>query len=305
METVLAIAICVAAVCAAAALALSVKTIAVRRTLADMADTLEEAEDSNVVVRVRTRDKAVRAAAEALNDELTKLRKARSEYSQGSRDLDTAIVNMAHDLRTPLTAALGWLELCDKTDDPVKLHGYAQAARDAATRLKELTEELFGYALAHEKEKPEFDRADLTEALRRAVLASYAAFGLKGVEPKIDLPDAPVWAISDCRMLERIFDNIISNALKYGKDGFFVSLDEKGVVKIGNNCEGLDSVDVARMFDRFFTVKNARSSSGLGLSIAKTLTARLGGKIYADLDKDVLTVTVDFSQTLCEIAREK
>ena len=181
METVLAIAICVAAVCAAAALALSVKTIAVRRTLADMADTLEEAEDSNVVVRVRTRDKAVRAAAEALNDELTKLRKARSEYSRGSRDLDTAIVNMAHDLRTPLTAALGWLELCDKTDDPVKLHGYAQAARDAATRLKELTEELFGYALAHEKEKPEFDKADLTEALRRAVLASYAAFGLKGV----------------------------------------------------------------------------------------------------------------------------
>lgn len=98
------------------------------------------------------------------------------------------------------------------------------------------------------------------------------------------------------RALRRIFDNVISNAVKYSDGDFAVALDENGTATFTNGAEGLSCVQAERLFDRFFTVETARSSTGLGLSIAKQLTEKLGGSIRAEYGGGKLQIKLSLPQ---------
>ena len=98
--------------------------------------------------------------------------------------------------------------------------------------------------------------------------------------------------------LARVFGNILSNALKYSAGDLAVTLSENGEVCFSNAAPGLNEVQVGKLFDRFFTVEAARSSSGLGLSIAKTLVEQMGGSISAQYGGGRLTVSIEFRQAV-------
>ena len=116
----------------------------------------------------------------------------------------------------------------------------------------------------------------------------------KGIRPQIDLPEIPVWRELDTSALGRIFSNIISNALKYSDGDLSVCMNEDGRIVFSNGAEALNPLIVGKLFDRFYTVEVSRSSTGLGLSIAKLLTERMGGLIKADYSDKRLFITVQF-----------
>ena len=122
--------------------------------------------------------------------------------------------------------------------------------------------------------------------------AFYGVMQEKGIVPQISLPEEPVWRMLDKAALNRIFSNIVSNAVKYSDGDLTVMLTADGTITFSNQAKALTSVEVGRLFDRFYTVESGRSSTGLGLSIAKVLTEKCGGQITADYDKGRLSIRV-------------
>jgi hypothetical protein len=106
------------------------------------------------------------------------------------------------------------------------------------------------------------------------------------------LPEQPVYRELDAAALNRIFSNIIGNAIKYSDGDFSVTMKEDGSVTFTNTAKELDTVTVGRLFDRFYTVEASRNSTGLGLSIAKLMTERMGGTIEATYKSERLNIIV-------------
>jgi len=117
---------------------------------------------------------------------------------------------------------------------------------------------------------------------------------LKNITPKISLSDSPVVRSLDKSALARIFENIVSNAVKYSDGDFEATMTETGEIRFSNTALKLSSVEVGKLFDRFYTIDSARKSTGLGLSIAKLLTERMGGSISAYYKENILSITLHF-----------
>lgn len=160
--------------------------------------------------------------------------------------------------------------------------------------LKKLTEELFGYSMVVSSHEFCQEEVNLVNVLEESLLSFYGMMQEKGIQPEITLPEKAVWRSLDVSALNRIFSNIIGNALKYSDGDFCVRMGEEGQVTFSNRAKDLNSLIVGRLFDRFYTVEVSRSSTGLGLSIAKLLTERMGGRILANYNEGRLIITLNF-----------
>ena len=130
--------------------------------------------------------------------------------------------------------------------------------------------------------------------LEKSVAGFYGPLKVRGIEPVIHLPERSVIRQLNRAALSRVFGNILSNALKYSAGDLEIILLGRGEVRFANTAPGLNNVQVGRLFDRFFTVEAARSSTGLGLAIAKTLVERMDGAIGAELRAETLTIRISF-----------
>ncbi|MDE7242934.1 MAG: HAMP domain-containing histidine kinase [Oscillospiraceae bacterium] len=284
-------------VLAAVVLAQNVKIWMMKKGISEICEQLGERlkGDTNNLLFVSTRDRHVRRLAAELNVQLRLLRGQRRRYLNGDRELKDAVTNISHDLRTPLTAIYGYLQLLEREDLPDNTVRYLGLIRERTEALKLLTEELFRYSvvLAAEEER-HFETVSLNGTLEEAIAAFYAALTERGIAPLIEMPDAPVTRRLDRAALSRIFSNILSNALKYSDGDLHITLRETGEILFANTAAYLDPVQVGRLFDRFFSVENGTESTGLGLSIARVLAEQMGGTISAGYDYPMLCVTVHF-----------
>lgn len=251
--------------------------------------------DTNTLLFISSRDAAMRQLASTMNEQLQLLRSQRQRYQQGDREVKEAITNLSHDLRTPLTAISGYLELMSRQELPPDAARYLARIGERTQVMQKLTEELFHYSLAVSDPPLRLEPVDLQRALEETLLSLYGAFSQKNIVPALDLarPDNPFRL--DAGALNRLLDNILGNALKYSTGDLTVTLSKEGVMIFSNHTTGMAVVEVQKLFDRFYTVETAQNSTGLGLSIARRLTAQMGGKIYADYQDNRLIVTVDFS----------
>ncbi len=287
-----------AAVLAAVVLALGVKVWLLRRGAKalrlDLSQKLRE--DTNILLSLPCRDKELRRLASSLNEELRLLRKERLRYQQGDRELKEAVVNVSHDLRTPLTALSGYVELLKGEHLSPAGQRYLAQIEDRAQAMQAMTEELFRYSLAAEETALTLEPVDLRAAVEEALLSFYGAFQQKGVVPQLSLPQGPVTRQLDKVALSRVLGNILTNALKYSPGELAVALSPAGVLTFSNPAPGLDPVSAGRLFHRFYTVESSAQSTGLGLSIAKELTQRLGGTISARWESGRLQVELTFPE---------
>lgn len=272
-------------------------------TLRKAADEITEAfsarlrEDTNTLIDISSRDKKMRALARAINSELKLLRKQRRQYLQGDRELKDAVAGVSHDLRTPLTAIYGYLDLLGREDLSENTARYVAQIRNRAETLRTLMEELFRYSVVASTPEVSSEPVNLCGVLEESLISFYGAFSQRGIEPTVSIPEEGIRRNLDPSALSRIFGNIISNALKYSDGDFSVTLSPDGTAVFENTAVALSSVDVGKLFDRFFTVDSARKSTGLGLSIAKLLTERMHGTIGAEYREGKLVITVKFPET--------
>lgn len=280
-----------------------IKIVLLRRGFDELTDNIEDQVKGNtqVPVTLTTTDPHAKHAAETINRELANLQKERNDYLDGNRKVSEAVTGISHDIRTPLTAINSYLDLmAEETDESLKAQ-YLERIKSRTLSLSDLADELFKYSTsadparypAQNNVSPD-EPIDICRILEECILSFYAAFKKKGIEPQIELPDNAVFVLCDSKSANRIFENIISNALKYADDALDIKLDESGCAVFSNPAPELTPVSAAKLFDRYYTVHEGQASTGLGFSIAKELITRNGGTIEADLKEGILSVTVHF-----------
>lgn len=253
--------------------------------------------ETNTLIDVPYRDKTMRNLADGINHQLRKLREERHKFQQGDSELKNAVTNISHDLRTPLTAICGYLDLLKEEEKSEAAARYLEQIEDRTEALKQLTEELFKYSVIASTDEIAPASIDLRQALEESLLSFYGAIKQKGLDTEISITEKKVERFLDPQGVSRVFSNIINNAIKYSDGDFQVWMGDDGTITFANTAADLDSVSVAKLFDRFYTVETGRNSTGLGLSIAKLLTERMGGRIYAEYKENMLMITVSFPQS--------
>ncbi len=264
----------------------------VREIMEAFADRLKT--DTNILIDISSRDKNMRELADRINTELRLLRKERRCYQQGDQELKDFVTNISHDLRTPLTAICGYLNLLKHEEKSAAVDEYLAQVQNRVDVMISLTEEMFRYSIAASSYELKRERINVVSVLGESLLSFYGMMQEKGIQPVIAMPEEPVWRMLDVSALNRIFSNIISNALKHSDGDLFVDMKENGTITFSNTAQTLNSVIVGRLFERFYTVGTNYYSTGLGLSIAKLLTERMGGQISAEYKGEMLYITVQF-----------
>lgn len=251
--------------------------------------------ETNTLIDISSRDPYMRELAKNINSQLRLLREERHRFQQGDANVKDAITNISHDIRTPLTAIRGYLDMLEQKEMSEDVRRCITIIEDRTEVLNELTQELFHYSfstsgyIARNSEP-----VSLNRILEESISAYYAV--LKGckITPSVTMPEKAVIRGLDKNALYRIFGNIISNAVKYSDGDLLIALYESGEIEFANHAEGLDEIQAGRLLDRYYTVKTANKSTGLGLSIAKTLTEQMGGSIKVTYAEGMLHIQLLF-----------
>ena len=250
-------------------------------------------DDTNTVIYVHSADRDIKALAGGINTQLKKLRAEHNRYVSGDAELKAAITNISHDLRTPLTAICGYLEVMKKEEKSEQLEKYLDIIEGRAELMKQLTEELFRYSVILSSDADaDTEEVTVNKVLEDCIMGYYAALSEKGIAPKIELCEEKVIRTVNRNALARTFNNLMNNALKYSGGDLFISLSPEGTIIFSNTAADLTTVQVERLFDRFYTVQAARNSTGLGLSIARTFIEQMNGSISAELADSKLIITI-------------
>lgn len=249
--------------------------------------------DTNTLIDISTGDKYMRGLANAINIQLRKLRAQRHRFRQGDTELKNAVTNISHDLRTPLTAIFGYLDLLEQEEKTETTERYLAVIRNRAELLTQLTEELFRYSVIISGEQDIVKKPVVINGiLEESIAAFYTVFYERGIVPKIRMPETKIIRTLDASALTRVFSNLLQNAIKYSDGDLEIVLTEEGRISFTNTASGLGKVQVGKLFDRFYTVEAARKSTGLGLAISRTLIEQMGGTISAAYRGDKLCICV-------------
>ena len=275
--------------------ALVIKIAVLKRTARSVTKQFAERldDDTNGVIYVNTADKDMRELASGINTQLKKLRAEHNRYICGDAELKAAITNISHDLRTPLTAICGYLEVMKKEEKSEKLENYLEIIGGRTELMKQLTEELFRYSVILSSDSSaETEELSVNQVLEDCIMGYYAALTEKGITPEIELTEEKVTRTVNRSALARVFNNLMNNALKYSSGDLYISLSPDGEIVFSNTAEGMTKVQVERLFDRFYTVQAARNSTGLGLSIVRTFIEQMNGSITAELSGNRLLIRI-------------
>lgn len=282
---------------ALAALCLLAYLLVLRHSLREAAEELDEKLriDTNTLISISSGDRAVQSLATHINRQLQALRRERLRLHSGNDALTVAVTNVSHDLRTPLTAICGYLDLLEQEPQTEAAARYLAVLRERTDAMRALTEELFRYSvLTATADELHTEPVCLNDVLEQSLAGFYGTLSARGITPSVQLPEEKVIRPLDATALHRVFDNILSNAAKYSDGDLAVTLSPDGKVTFSNRASALSRVEAARLFDRFYTVDSARGSTGLGLSIAKLLTEKLHGTISADYENETLRICIAF-----------
>ena len=271
------------------------KILIMRRSAREITDEIRDrlTSDTNTPITITSHDRRMQELAIQINRQLKDLRKEYLQYHQGNTELKTAITNISHDIRTPLTAISGNLYMIGKTDDISEIREYISTIEERTETMKQLTEELFRYSVILSDEgEQDTEEVYVNQVLEESIGGFYPVLTKRGIIPQIDITDTRIVRNMRRSDLARVFSNLLNNALKYSDGDLEITLTDKGEITFTNTAKDLSAVEVEQLFDRFYTVEVARNSTGLGLSIARTLVKRMGGTITADYDDDRLSIRI-------------
>ena len=246
------------------------------------------------------------AGAEELLSCLNQLLELRQEeralYRRKEQELRRQIANVSHDLRTPLTSILGYLQLLEGEGLPLEKRAeYLAVIEGRARTLQTFIAAFYDLSRIEGGELPlEREKVDLSRALSDQLAAAYEQIEAAGLAVEVDIAPGlpPVWA--DSGAVTRIFSNLLTNALRHGEDTLSVRLYREGGVILSafsNRAEGLTAEDAAHVFERFYTADKMRTgqSTGLGLAIVKALAERMGHTVAARWEDGAFTIEVRWS----------
>lgn len=254
-------------------------------------------------VLVFTENTELQELAAQINRFLEMHWKVKADYCRSQSSSRKMLSNISHDIKTPMTVILGYLEIMringDKSDEML------QKTERKAAEVLELINRFFTLAKIESGDMAlEISTIDLCEVCRKTILDFYEILSNNHFEVEIDIPDAPVYVQGNTEALQRILSNLISNAIRYGADGNYLGLslknnEKEAAIAVTDRGKGIDKLFAEHVFERLFTMEDSRSrkiqGNGLGLAIAQNLAQQLNGTITLDsIPDEKTTFTVRF-----------
>lgn len=254
--------------------------------------------DTNNIVTISSLDKDIKNLTINLNKNLIELRKQKLQYKNGNQELKKIITNISHDLRTPLTALKGYIDLIKQEKLSDNQNKYLRIIQKKSDELTELTGQLFEFSKILDTLEKNINikkgECCINEILEETLANFYSIFKEKSIIPTIKITNKKIYKTVNEVSIVRIFENILSNVSKYSNGNFKVEMNEDGIITFSNKATSLDATTVQKIFDRYFSVENAKESTGIGLSIAKQLVELNNGEIYAKYIKGTLFIEIYF-----------
>lgn len=244
-----------------------------------------------------------------INRLLEKHLKTKADYRRSEMASKKMLSNISHDIKTPMTVILGYLEILRMNggNSDEMLEKTERKAKD----VMELINQFFTLAKLESGDMTlEATRIDLCEVCREGILDFYERLTKEDFEVDISLPETPVYVQGDQEAIGRILSNLISNVIRYGAEGKYIGLslrtDERSVfLAVTDKGKGIDKAFAESVFERLFTMEDSRNrniqGNGLGLAIARNLAIQLGGTLTLDsipYEKTTFTLTLPKERNL-------
>lgn len=249
--------------------------------------------DTNNIITISSSDKDIKNLTININENLTDLRKQTLQYKSGNQELKKIITNISHDLRTPLTTIRGYIDLIQQEELSDKQKKYLKIVEKKSNELTDLTKQLFEFSKIMDIDiELKKERCCINEILEETLVGYYNIFKEKNIVPKVSICSKKIYKTANRISIIRIFENILSNVSKYSTGDFKVIMNEDGIISFSNKANSLDATTVQKIFERYFSVENAKESTGIGLSIAKKLIELNDGTIKAEYKKGNLIIEI-------------
>lgn len=250
-------------------------------------------------IDVRLLDKDIEKLAENINKHMNLSKELQLEQVKSKNELKNVIANISHDLRTPLTSILGYIQMIrsEKLSESKKLE-YLDRIEERGRNLQELTSDFFMLSVTEAVDyEMKLDSVNLNEIICDVISAFYDEFVKSNMELDINILEENIMVLGEEQAIKRVLNNLMKNLIKhsFGKVKIILeSKNENTILTIINNANGLSYKEVESIFDKFYIRDKARNSSegntGLGLAIVKNLMWKMEGNIEASLDGELLYI---------------
>lgn len=271
----------------------------IQKQLKEISQKLEKIQDtdSDENIMMFTDEQALMELLVQINRLLENQRKMKVDYRRSQISAKKMLSNISHDIKTPMTVILGYLEIMringDKEDEMLL------KVEQKAKRVMELINQFFTLAKLEAGDMElEISRINICEVCRENILDFYELLKQKEFQVEVKIPEEAVFIIGNKEALHRILYNLISNVIRYGLDGRYLGLVLRSVkndvyIDVIDKGKGIEKEFAGNVFERLFTMEDSRNrriqGNGLGLTIAQTLAQQLGGEIVLESEPNVKT----------------
>lgn len=256
--------------------------------------------DSNMLIHREFGLGGIGMLSDRLNDLLELRRKEKQYYQEKETLIADTYTNLSHDIRTPLTSLDGYFQLMEACENVEEQRRYLNIIHERIYSLNEMLEELFMFTkLKNESYRLELTSCCINRILKETVFSYYDEWVRREIQPDIQITEEQLYIDGNKQGLSRIIQNVIKNGLDHGEKKIRIVLkreQNRAVLRISNQVIASEQIDIEHVFDRFYKADAARSktSTGLGLSIAREFVRRMNGEIGAKIEENEFIVEMSF-----------
>ena len=257
--------------------------------------------DSNMLIHREFGLGGIGMLSDRLNDLLELRRKEKQYYQEKETLIADTYTNLSHDIRTPLTSLDGYFQLMEACENVEEQRRYLNIIHERIHSLNEMLEELFMFTkLKNESYRLELTSCCINRILKETVFSYYDEWVRREIQPDIQITEEQLYIDGNKQGLSRIIQNVIKNGLDHGEKKIRIVLkreQNQAVLRISNHVLASEKIDIEHVFDRFYKADAARSktSTGLGLSIAREFVRRMNGEIGAKIEENEFIVEMSFN----------
>ena len=257
--------------------------------------------DSNMLIHREFGLGGIGMLSDRLNDLLELRRKEKQYYQEKETLIADTYTNLSHDIRTPLTSLDGYFQLMEACENVEEQRRYLNIIHERIHSLNEMLEELFMFTkLKNESYRLELTSCCINRILKETVFSYYDEWVRREIQPDIQITEEQLYIDGNKQGLSRIIQNVIKNGLDHGEKKIRIVLkreQNQAVLRISNQVIASEHIDIEHVFDRFYKADAARSktSTGLGLSIAREFVRRMNGEIGAKIEENEFIVEMSFN----------
>ena len=257
--------------------------------------------DSNMLIHREFGLGGIGMLSDRLNDLLELRRKEKRYYQEKETLIADTYTNLSHDIRTPLTSLDGYFQLMEACENVEEQRRYLNIIHERIHSLNEMLEELFMFTkLKNESYRLELTSCCINRILKETVFSYYDDWVRREIQPDIQIMEEQLYIDGNKQGLSRIIQNVIKNGLDHGEKKIRIVLkreQNRAVLQISNQVTASEQIDIEHVFDRFYKADAARSktSTGLGLSIAREFVRRMNGEIGAKIEENEFIVEMSFN----------